>query len=83
MDTNILVDDPDALMKFEENDVAIVDVTLDELDGLKKAANESGFGARKAIRNINTLFHISQTPGGGRFLILSGKTRIFIRMMPS
>ena len=73
LDTNILVDDPDALMKFEENDVAIVDVTLDELDGLKKAANESGFGARKAIRNINTLFHISQTPGGGRFLILSGK----------
>ena len=56
LDTNILVDDPDALMKFEENDVAIVDVTLDELDGLKKAANESGFGARKAIRNINTLF---------------------------
>lgn len=33
LDTNILVDDPDALMKFEENDVAIVDVTLDELDG--------------------------------------------------
>lgn len=73
LDTNILVDDPDAPMKFEENDVAIVDVTLDELDGLKKSANECGFGARKAIRNINQLFQLSQTPGGGRFLILPGK----------
>lgn len=52
LDTNILIEDPSAITGFEDNHVVITDVTLEELDGLKKAAGDTGYNARKAIRSI-------------------------------
>lgn len=55
LDTNILIESPDAIFGFDDNLVCITMKTLEELDGLKKAPGDTGFNARKAIRNINSL----------------------------
>lgn len=55
LDTNILIESPDAIFGFDDNLVCITMKTLEELDGLKKVPGDTGFNARKAIRNINSL----------------------------
>lgn len=63
LDTNILIEDPFAMYGFGDNAVIITDVTLEELDGLKKAPGDTGFNARKAIRNIAALNHGNYVEG--------------------
>lgn len=52
IDTNVLIQAPYAMDCFEDNNVIIPMVVLEELDGLKKADGEKGANARKAIRNL-------------------------------
>ena len=52
LDTNILLQDPNALFGFADNDVILTSTTLQELDKLKTAAGEQGHHAREAIRLI-------------------------------
>lgn len=53
VDTNILVDDPNAASKLKDNIVVIPFSVLDELDGFKKRQDELGANARRASRFIN------------------------------
>ena len=76
LDTNILMDDNNAIYGFEDNTVCITDVTIAELDGLKKALGETGYSARQAIRKIaglcktgNLLYGI-KLENGGTFRVL-------------
>ncbi len=55
IDTNVLLHDPHALKNFEEHDVILPLVVLEELDGLKKNSNELGNNARSVIRYIDGL----------------------------
>ena len=55
VDTNVLIQAPYALQCFEENQVILPLVVLEELDGLKKAEGERGANARKAIRFLERL----------------------------
>lgn len=55
VDTNVLVQSPYGLYAFEENEVVIPLVVVEELDGLKKAEGEKGANARKAIRLLDSL----------------------------
>lgn len=55
IDTNILIQAPEAFTCFEENRIVIPMVVLEELDRLKKADGEAGFHARKVIRALETL----------------------------
>lgn len=55
LDTNILIDDPEAIFKFDDNSVCVTEVTLQELDGLKKSPGDKGYNARKAIRALSRL----------------------------
>ena len=55
LDTNVLIQDPDAIYKFEENEIVIPDVVIEELDKLKKGYGEVGYNARKAIKAIEAL----------------------------
>ena len=48
IDTNVLIQSPDAIERFEDNDVVIPLVVVEELDGLKKAEGEEGANARAA-----------------------------------
>ncbi|HEV3270206.1 MAG TPA: PIN domain-containing protein, partial [Candidatus Rhabdochlamydia sp.] len=46
IDTNILLHDPDAIIKFHNNDVVIPLAVLEELDGMKRFSDELGKNAR-------------------------------------
>ena len=55
IDTNVLIQAPYALYRFEENQVILPVVVLEELDHLKKADGEKGANARAAIRILENL----------------------------
>lgn len=55
LDTNVLIHDPESIFKFEENDVVIPMVVIEELDRLKKGHGEIAYSARHALKNIDGL----------------------------
>lgn len=55
LDTNILIQSPNAIHGFDDNDVVVTATTLQELDGLKESPGETGYRAREAIRIISRL----------------------------
>lgn len=55
IDTNVLIQAPNALLCFEENQLVLPLVVLEELDGLKKAEGERGYNARQVIRTLEDL----------------------------
>lgn len=55
LDTNVLLHDPDAILKFKGNDVVIPLIVLEELDGMKRMSDELGKNARQVIRYIDKL----------------------------
>lgn len=55
LDTNILLQDKDAIFGFEDNNVWITGITLQELDGKKNASGELGFAAREVGRTLDNL----------------------------
>lgn len=55
MDTNVLLHDPDAVLKFKDSDVVIPLAVLEELDGMKRNTDERGKNARQVIRFLNSL----------------------------
>ena len=71
LDTNVLIQAPEALECFEENLVVLPLAVLEELDNLKKADGEKGENARKAIRKLEKfrtmgdLLEGVELPGGG------------------
>lgn len=52
IDTNVLIQAPYALECFEDNDLVLPLVVLEELDGLKKSDGEKGANARAAVRKL-------------------------------
>ena len=55
LDTNVLIQAPDAFSCFEENTVVIPVVVLEELDNLKRDEGERGINVRKTIRGLEQL----------------------------
>lgn len=55
LDTNVLINDPSAIYKFQENDVYIPIYVLEEIDGLKNDVAERGHAAREVSRNLDAL----------------------------
>jgi PhoH-like ATPase len=55
LDTNVLMHDPTALFKFEEHDVFLPMMVLEELDNNKKGQTESARNARQVSRFLNEL----------------------------
>lgn len=55
LDTNVLLHDPLALYKFEDNDVVIPVYVIEEIDRFKKEASELGRNARTISREIDNL----------------------------
>ncbi|HEY8084521.1 MAG TPA: PhoH family protein [Methylophilaceae bacterium] len=52
LDTNVMMHDPSSLFRFEEHDVYLPMVTLEELDNSKKGMTEVARNARQASRFI-------------------------------
>ena len=55
LDTNVLMHDPSALFRFEEHDVYLPMMTLEELDDHKKGMSEVARNARQVSRSLDAL----------------------------
>jgi PhoH-like ATPase len=55
LDTNVLLQDPNALFSFEDNEVVIPAVVLEEIDSKKRNADELGRNARQVSRLLDSL----------------------------
>jgi len=63
LDTNVLLHDPHALYRFEENLIVIPITVIEEIDKFKKDMNETGRNARQVSRlldNLRTVGSISK-----------------------
>lgn len=55
LDTNVLLQDPNAIFAFEDNEVIIPAVVLEEIDSKKRNADELGRNARQVSRLLDNL----------------------------
>ncbi|MFM6999456.1 MAG: PIN domain-containing protein, partial [Limnohabitans sp.] len=55
LDTNVLMHDPMSLFRFEEHDVFLPMIVLEELDGHKKGMTEVARNARQTSRSLDAL----------------------------
>ncbi|MCZ8518749.1 MULTISPECIES: PhoH family protein [Paenibacillus] len=71
LDTNVLLQDPNAVYAFEDNEVVIPAVVLEEIDSKKRNADELGRNARHisrmldGLRSGGRLFEGIELPSGG------------------
>ncbi|MDQ6992078.1 MAG: PhoH family protein [Mariprofundus sp.] len=73
LDTNVLIHDPNALTHFDEHDVILPIVVLEEMDQVKKGMDELARNVREASRQLEELSDSCEDmakgcalPGGGR-----------------
>ncbi len=75
LDTNVLLHDPQALFRFEDNDVVLPLTVVEEIDRFKKEQSETGRNARQISRIIDgfrsqgRLFDGVRLKSGGLFKI--------------
>ena len=55
LDTNVLMHDPMCLFRFEEHDIFLPMITLEELDSHKQGMSEVARNARQASRELDAL----------------------------
>ena len=55
LDTNVLLHDPTSLFRFEEHDIFLPMIVLEELDGHKKGMTEVARNGRQTSRNLDAL----------------------------
>ena len=60
LDTNVLMHDPTALFRFEEHDILIPMVVLEELDAGKKGLSEVARNVRQVSRYLDDLLSIAE-----------------------
>lgn len=65
LDTNVLMHDPTALYRFEEHDLFIPIMTLEELDDHKKGMSEIARNARQVSRMLDELLATAGNIEGG------------------
>lgn len=63
LDTNVLMHDPMSLFRFEEHDVFLPMITLEELDGHKKGMTEVARNVRQVSRELDQLAASLKTSG--------------------
>ena len=78
-DTNVILHDFKSIFSFEETNIVIPIIVLEEVDKFKKGSDTINFNAREFIRELDTLSESSEdkdifTNG----VILSNKSKIFI-----
>ncbi|MEY2772329.1 MAG: hypothetical protein RIQ38_2748 [Pseudomonadota bacterium] len=72
LDTNVLMHDPMCLFRFEEHDIFLPMIVLEELDGHKKGMTEVARNARQASRSLDALASQGQDMGQGLPLSVTG-----------
>ncbi|MFC5703618.1 PhoH family protein [Cohnella faecalis] len=85
LDTNVLLHDPHSMFAFDDNEVIIPSVVLEEIDSKKRLADEIGRNARYVSRELDrmrSLGHLHQgvdLPNGG-ILKVEMNHRAFVRV---
>ena len=64
LDTNVLMHDPTSLFRFEEHDVYLPIMTLEELDNHKKGMSEVSRNARQVSRTLDALIEAAGSEHG-------------------
>lgn len=79
LDTNVILHDHDCLTSFQENDIYLPIVVLEELDKFKKGNSEINFNAREFVRELDLITDdnlftkgASLGAGMGRLFIITG-----------
>ncbi|MEI6671975.1 MAG: PhoH family protein [bacterium] len=62
LDTSVLVHEPGSIFKFQEHDVTILSIVLEELDGLKKGQDEKAAIVRDLHRKLDEFGEIMILP---------------------
>jgi len=57
IDTNVLMHDPSALFRFDEHDIFLPMIVLEELDNGKKGLSEPARNVRQVSRFLDELLH--------------------------
>ncbi len=57
LDTNVLMHDPTAIFRFQEHDIFLPMIVLEELDGSKKGMSEVARNVRQVSRFLDELMH--------------------------
>lgn len=80
LDTNILLADPNAIFSFEENEIILPFIVLEELDKHKTNQGEVGLNARDVSRKLHDLLKVAERqtmkkgislPNGGKLKVVS------------
>ena len=74
LDTNVLLHDPTSVYRFEENDVYLPIMTLEELDNNKKGLSEVARNARQVTRILDEIVN-SHTEAISNGIALSSPSR--------
>jgi PhoH-like ATPase len=75
LDTNVLLSDPNSIFSFEENDVVVPMVVLEELDHHKSRQDEVGRNARTVSRSLDDM-RVKGSLFEGVTLAQGGKLRV-------
>jgi len=65
LDTNVLMHDPTSIFRFEENDIYIPIMTLEELDNSKKGMSEIARNARQVSRMLDEIVSVADDIASG------------------
>ncbi|GAB4382504.1 MAG: PhoH family protein [Elainellaceae cyanobacterium] len=88
LDTNVLLHDPSAMLRFEENEVVLPITIIEELDRFKKQPEMTGRNARQASRTLDAMRQkghlIEGIPinGGGRLRVMLCDRETLLELPP-
>jgi len=83
LDTNVLLHDSSCLDHFEENDLVIPLVVIEELDRFKRGNQELNQNARECLRRLDALTGDVMAPGGAPLGEGRGQLRVVASGPPS
>ncbi len=78
LDTNVLLHDPNALFKFEDNDLIVPIYVLEEIDRFKRDSTERGRNAREVARLFDLLREEHGSLADGIPVNEGGSLRVFV-----
>ena len=78
LDTNVMLHDYECIEKFEENDIYIPIVSLEELDKFKKGSEQINFNARAFVRRLDEISDQDLFAKGAS--LEEGLGRIFVKI---
>jgi PhoH-like ATPase len=76
LDTNVLLHDPEAILRFEDNDVVLPMTVIEELDRFKKQPEMVGRNARHASRLLDDLRQIGSLVDGISLTAEGGRLKV-------